>query len=222
MVDVQNVFISYSYLVGSCSLNWQHQLCKNPRSNPDIKTLFTDHTCNASNGTRAPPLTNTPLAGPIPKPGVFPPLGGHVSRIVAFDCKLWFWYILFSHILSLQPFQSVVSPPPSAIAGWMSPANPSIPHAAVAAAPPGLVQAPNSGKLFKRSVSAIPNQFHWLHIYVKFINLFFHLLLPVAFLKHPRTPPGGPGMDYQTADSEHLMKRLRAGQPDEVSNYRHA
>lgn len=42
------------------------------------------------------------------------------------------------------------------------------------------------------------------------------MLLPAAFLKHPRTPPGGPGMDYQTADSEHLMKRLRPGQPDEV------
>ncbi|KAK4400989.1 protein TOPLESS-RELATED PROTEIN 2 [Sesamum angolense] len=141
------------------SLNWQHQLCKNPRPNPDIKTLFTDHTCASSNGTRAPPPTNTPLAGPVPKPGVFPPLGGH------------------------GPFQPVVSPPPSAIAGWMSTANPSIPHAAVAAAPPGHVQAPSSA----------------------------------AFLKHPRTPPGGPGMDYQTADSEHLMKRLRTGQPDEVS-----
>ncbi|KAL0327741.1 UNVERIFIED_CONTAM: protein TOPLESS-RELATED PROTEIN 2 [Sesamum angustifolium] len=142
------------------SLNWQHQLCKNPRPNPDIKTLFTDHTCASSNGTRAPP-TNTPLAGPVPKPGVFPPLGGH------------------------GPFQPVVSPPPSAIAGWMSTANPSIPHAAVAAAPPGLVQAPSSA----------------------------------AFLKHPRTPPGGPGMDYQTADSEHLMKRLRTGQPDEVREH---
>ncbi|KAL0312385.1 UNVERIFIED_CONTAM: protein TOPLESS-RELATED PROTEIN 2 [Sesamum radiatum] len=117
---------------------------------------------NQSNGTRVGPPTNTPLAGPVPKPGVFPPLGGH------------------------GPFQSVVSPPPSAIAGWMSSANPSMPHAAVAAAPPGLVQAPSS-------VSA-------------------------PFLKHPRTPPlAGPGMEYQTADSEHLMKRLRAGQPDEVS-----
>ncbi|KAK6117020.1 hypothetical protein DH2020_049264 [Rehmannia glutinosa] len=144
------------------SLNWQHQLCKNPRPNPDIKTLFTDHTCASNNGTRGPPPNNTPLAGPVPRPGVFPPLGplgGH------------------------GPFQPVVSPPPSAIAGWMSTANPSMPHAAVAAAPPGLVQAPSS----------------------------------VAFLKHPRTPPGGPGMDYQTADSEHLMKRLRTGQPDEVS-----
>lgn len=40
----------------------------------------------------------------------------------------------------MQPFQSVVSPSASAIAGWMSNANPSMPHAAVAAAPPGLVQ----------------------------------------------------------------------------------
>ncbi|KAG6397162.1 hypothetical protein SASPL_143327 [Salvia splendens] len=141
------------------SLNWQHQLCKNPRPNPDIKTLFTDHTCSSSNGARAPPPGNNPLAGPVLKPGVFPPLGAH------------------------GPFQPVVSPPPSAIAGWMSTANQSMPHAAVAAAPPGLVQAPS----------------------------------PAAFLKHPRTPPGGPGMDYQTADSEHLMKRLRPGQPDEVS-----
>lgn len=38
-----------------------------------------------------------------------------------------------------------------------------------------------------------------------------------AFLKHPRTPTSTPGMDYQTADSEHLMKRLRTGQSDEVS-----
>ncbi|KAL7603546.1 hypothetical protein Lser_V15G17708 [Lactuca serriola] len=27
------------------SLNWQHQLCKNPKSNPEIKTLFVDHVC---------------------------------------------------------------------------------------------------------------------------------------------------------------------------------
>ncbi|KAK4486321.1 hypothetical protein RD792_008992 [Penstemon davidsonii] len=142
------------------SLNWQHQLCKNPRPNPDIKTLFIDHTCASSNGTRVPPPTNSPLNGPVPRPGVFSPLGGH------------------------GPFQPVVSPPPSAIAGWMSSNNPSMPHGvAPPPPPPGLVQPPSS----------------------------------IAFLKHPRTPTGGPGMDYQTADSEHLMKRLRAGQPDEVS-----
>ncbi|KAG6389672.1 hypothetical protein SASPL_151145 [Salvia splendens] len=140
------------------SLNWQHQLCKNPRPNPDIKTLFTDHSCASSNGTRGPPTNNVPLAGSVPKPGLFHPLGGHGL------------------------FQPVVSPPPSAIAGWMSSPNPSIPHAVVAAASPGLIQASSSA----------------------------------AFLKHPRTP-GGPGMEYQTADSEHLLKRLRAGHPDEVS-----
>ncbi|CAK9136065.1 unnamed protein product [Ilex paraguariensis] len=141
------------------SLNWQHQLCKNPRQNPDIKTLFTDHTCASSNGTRPPPPSNSPLTGPVPKAGAFPPIG------------------------ALNPFQPVVSPSPSAIAGWMSSTNPSMPHAAVAAGPVGLVQPPGAA----------------------------------AFLKHPRTPPGAPGMDYQTADSEHLMKRIRVGQSDEVS-----
>lgn len=37
-----------------------------------------------------------------------------------------------------------------------------------------------------------------------------------AFLKHPRTPTGVAGMDYQSADSEHLIKRIRTGQSDEV------
>ncbi|KAG2581778.1 hypothetical protein PVAP13_6KG064200 [Panicum virgatum] len=54
------------------SLNWQHQLCKNPRPNPDIKTLFTDHSCAApTNGARAPPPANGPLVGSIPNaPGI--------------------------------------------------------------------------------------------------------------------------------------------------------
>ncbi|CAD6246767.1 unnamed protein product [Miscanthus lutarioriparius] len=142
------------------SLNWQHQLCKNPRPNPDIKTLFTDHSCAApTNGARAPPPTNGPLVGSIPKSAGFPPMGAHA------------------------PFQPVVSPSPNAIAGWMTNANPSLPHAAVAQGPPGLIQAPNTA----------------------------------AFLKHPRTPTSAPGIDYQSADSEHLMKRMRVGQPDEVS-----
>ncbi|KAI3692210.1 hypothetical protein L6452_32021 [Arctium lappa] len=141
------------------SLNWQHQLCKNPRPNPDIKTLFTDHTCASNNGGRAPPPTNSSLAGPVPKAGVFPPIGAH------------------------GPFQPVVSPSAGAIAGWMATANPSMPHNAVAAGPPGLVQPP----------------------------------VAAAFLKHPRTPPGAPGLEYQMADSEHLMKRVRVGPSDEVS-----
>ncbi|KAM1407657.1 hypothetical protein ACFX2F_002206 [Malus domestica] len=140
------------------SLNWQHQLCKNPRPNPDIKTLFMDHSCTpTANGSRPPP-TNSPLVGPIPKAGAFPPIGAH------------------------GPFQPVVSPSPGAIAGWMSSTNPSLPHPAVPAAPPGM--QPSSA---------------------------------AAFLKHPRTPTGVTGIDYQSADSEHLMKRIRTGQADEVS-----
>ncbi|XP_077244772.1 protein TOPLESS-RELATED PROTEIN 2-like isoform X2 [Tasmannia lanceolata] len=141
------------------SLNWQHQLCKNPRPNPDIKTLFTDHACAPNNGARVLPPTNGPLVGPIPKPGAFPPIGAH------------------------SPFQQVVSPSPSAIAGWMSSTNPSLPHAAVAAGPSGFLQPP----------------------------------IATAFLKHPRTPTNASGMDYHSADSEHLMKRIRMGQSDEVS-----
>lgn len=41
-------------------------------------------------------------------------------------------------------------------------------------------------------------------------------LFAAAFLKHPRTPTSAPGIDYQSADSEHLMKRMRVGQSDEV------
>ncbi|XWS57340.1 hypothetical protein CRYUN_Cryun09bG0165800 [Craigia yunnanensis] len=142
------------------SLNWQHQLCKNPRPNPDIKTLFMDHSCSPTTNGARPPPTNGPLVGPIPKAGAFPPIGAH------------------------GPFQPVVSPSSGAIAAWMSSGNPSLPHAAaVAAGPPGIVQPSNAA----------------------------------AFLKHPRTPSGMPGMDYQSADSEHLMKRIRTGQSDEVS-----
>ncbi|KAI8024274.1 Eukaryotic translation initiation factor isoform 4G-1 [Camellia lanceoleosa] len=48
------------------SLNWQHQLCKNPRPNPDIKALFTDHTCTPPNGVLAPtPVNLKPAAKPI-------------------------------------------------------------------------------------------------------------------------------------------------------------
>lgn len=60
-----------------CSLNWQHQLCKNPRANPDIKTLFVDHTCGQPNGARAPSPVTNPLMGAVPKAGAFPPLSAH-------------------------------------------------------------------------------------------------------------------------------------------------
>ncbi|KAG6739989.1 hypothetical protein POTOM_057622 [Populus tomentosa] len=135
------------------SLNWQHQLCKSPRSNPDIKTLFVDHSCGQPNGARAPsPVTNS-LMGGVPKSVGFPSITGH------------------------GPFQPAPAALPSSLAGWM--ANPS-----ASAGPLGL--APNN---------------------------------TAAILKHPRTPPtNNSAIDYQTADSEHVLKRPRPfGLSDEVN-----
>ncbi|KAG6546023.1 hypothetical protein Mapa_012428 [Marchantia paleacea] len=145
------------------SLNWQHQLCKNPRPNPDIKTLFIDHTCGPPNGARAPPPANNPLVGTLPKGGTFPPIGSH-------------------NPVQLQPFQPAAAPSASALAGWMANPNTAAPHAAVPAGPAALTPSPNP-----------------------------------ALLKRPRTPPSNtPAVDYQSADSEHLMKRPRpGGQPVE-------
>ncbi|KAJ7518741.1 hypothetical protein O6H91_20G006000 [Diphasiastrum complanatum] len=135
------------------SLNWQHQLCKNPRPNPDIKTLFVDHTCQPPNGTRAAPPQNSPLVAGLPKGGAFPSLGTH------------------------SPFQPAAPPSATALAGWMANSAPAAaPHAAVAPGPATLTGPPNPG----------------------------------ALLKRPRTPPINPtAMDYQSADSEHLLKRSR-------------
>ncbi|XP_062148973.1 topless-related protein 4-like isoform X2 [Alnus glutinosa] len=142
------------------SLNWQHQLCKNPRPNPDIKTLFVDHSCGTPNGARAPSPVTNPLMGAVPKAGGFPPLSAH------------------------GPFQPTPAALPTSLAGWM--ANPSpVPHPSASAGPIGLT-APNNS----------------------------------AILKRPRTPPtNNPAMDYQTADSEHVLKRSRPfGISDEVNN----
>ncbi|KAG2723164.1 hypothetical protein I3760_02G158700 [Carya illinoinensis] len=95
------------------SLNWQHQLCKNPRPNPDIKTLFVDHTCGQPNGARAPSPANNPLLGSLPKAGGFPNLGAH------------------------GPFQPTPAPVPTPLAGWMS--NPAtVNHPAVSGGAIGL------------------------------------------------------------------------------------
>ncbi|KAL8042991.1 hypothetical protein ABFX02_09G089000 [Erythranthe guttata] len=142
------------------SLNWQHQLCKNPKPNPDIKTLFVDHTCGQPNGARAPsPVTNQ-LMGPLPKVGGFPPIGP-------------------------GPFQHAPAPLTTSLAGWMVNAN-SVPHQAVSVGPMGLTPPNNAASMM---------------------------------LKRPRTPPtNNPALDYQTADSEHVLKRSRAfGLPEEVN-----
>ncbi|KAF7029142.1 hypothetical protein CFC21_040960 [Triticum aestivum] len=109
------------------SLNWQHQLCKNPRPNPDIKTLFTDHTCSPPNGARTSPVS-VPLAA-VPKAGAaYQPLTGHA------------------------PFQ----PPPPAgpsLAGWMTSAavSSSIQSAAVAAS--SMSVPPNQGMMKRPAIS---------------------------------------------------------------------
>ncbi|XP_076958828.1 topless-related protein 4-like isoform X3 [Bidens hawaiensis] len=145
------------------SLNWQHQLCKNPKPNPDIKTLFVDHSCGQSqpNGARAPSPVNNPLMGAVPKPAGFPPLGAH------------------------GPFQPAPAALPTSLAGWM--ANPpTVSHPSASAGPLGFNPPNNS-----------------------------------AMLKRPRTPPtNNPAVDYQTADSEHVLKRTRAfGISDEQVNH---
>ncbi|XP_076911094.1 topless-related protein 4-like isoform X1 [Bidens hawaiensis] len=148
------------------SLNWQHQLCKNPKPNPDIKTLFVDHSCGQSqpNGARAPSPVNNPLMGAVPKPAGFPPLGAH------------------------GPFQPAPAALPTSLAGWM--ANPpTVSHPSASAGPLGFNSPNNSGI--------------------------------TAMLKRPRTPPtNNPAVDYQTADSEHVLKRTRAfGISDEQVNH---
>ncbi|KAJ8755367.1 hypothetical protein K2173_019165 [Erythroxylum novogranatense] len=141
------------------SLNWQHQLCKNPRPNPDIKTLFVDHSCGQPNGARAPSPANNPLLGSLPKPGGFPPLGAH------------------------GPFQPGPTPVPAPLAGWMT--SPStVTHPAV-----------SGGGAIGLGAPSIP-----------------------AALKHPRTPPTNPSVDYPSGESDHVAKRTRPlGISDEVN-----
>ncbi|XP_019187538.1 PREDICTED: topless-related protein 3-like isoform X1 [Ipomoea nil] len=144
------------------SLNWQHQLCKNPRPNPDIKTLFTDHTCNPPNGALAPTAVNLPTAA-VAKPTAYTSLGAH------------------------GPFPpTAAAANANALAGWMANA------AASSSVQAAVVTA--------SSLPVPPNQ--------------------VSILKRPITPPATLGMvEYQNADHEQLMKRLRPVQSVEEVTY---
>ncbi|XP_022714819.1 topless-related protein 4-like isoform X2 [Durio zibethinus] len=152
------------------SLNWQHQLCKNPRPNPDIKTLFVDHTCGPPNGACAPSPVTNPLMGSIPKVSGFPPIGAHGP---------------FQPAPAPAPAPLTAAPLTASLAGWM--ANPSpVAHQAVSAGPIGLSASSNAASTAKR----------------------------------PRTPPtNNLAMDYQTADSENVVKRPRPfGISEEMNN----
>ncbi|KAK8619660.1 hypothetical protein V6N13_135942 [Hibiscus sabdariffa] len=91
------------------SLNWQHQLCKNPRANPDIKTLFTDHSCSPPNGARAPTPVTLPVAA-VAKSSTYAPLGAHggpfppaAAAAAANANALAGWLPNANHSSSVQP-----------------------------------------------------------------------------------------------------------------------
>ncbi|KAF3456286.1 hypothetical protein FNV43_RR00936 [Rhamnella rubrinervis] len=110
------------------SLNWQHRLCKNPRSNPDIKTSVTDHTCSPSNGARAPTTVNLPVAALL-KASTYAPLGAHG-----------------------RPFPlAAAAPNTNALAGWMVNADPSssVHSAATATAASSLSVQHNQASVLK-------------------------------------------------------------------------
>lgn len=138
---------TFDFFIICCSLNWQHQLCKNPRPNPDIKTLFVDHSCGQPNGARAPSPANNPLLGSIPKPGGFPPLGAHaVSPFSIFGCFMFMWRtrLFWNRFHSLfQPFQPAPTPVPP-LAGWMS-NPPAVTHPAVSGGAIGFGTPTNPG-----------------------------------------------------------------------------
>ncbi|PWA52037.1 CTLH LisH motif, WD40/YVTN repeat-like-containing domain, Topless family [Artemisia annua] len=66
-------------MITGLSLKWQHQLCKNPKPNLDIKTLFVDHTCRQSQPNGACNLhhVSNPLMGSVLKPAGFPHLDAY-------------------------------------------------------------------------------------------------------------------------------------------------
>ncbi|XP_020595497.1 protein TPR3-like [Phalaenopsis equestris] len=125
------------------SLNWQHQLCKNPRPNPDIKTLFYDHSCSQPNGARvaspAPPVMNV-----MQKPGGFPQLGPHAGAGV------------------IAQFQPQATALPAPLTGWMANASNAtpMPHPAMSASPLVLAAPPNSAALLKHPVGNPHMDYH--------------------------------------------------------------
>ncbi|GFY90532.1 TOPLESS-related 2 [Actinidia rufa] len=110
------------------SLNWQHQLCKNPRSNPDIKTLFMDHTCTPPNGALAPTPVTLPAA--VAKPTTYTSLGVH------------------------GPFPpAAATASANALAGWMASAAASSSGQAAVVTASSLPVPSNQGSILKRPIT---------------------------------------------------------------------
>ncbi|KAK7329494.1 hypothetical protein VNO77_23664 [Canavalia gladiata] len=110
------------------SLNWQHQLCKSPKPNPDIKSLFLDHTCSPPNGSRAPTPVPLPVA-PVAKPSSYAPLGALGGPFTP------------------APAASNVN----ALVGWMGSGNPSSSAQSPVVAASSLSSSPNQVSILKHS-----------------------------------------------------------------------
>ncbi|KAL5060257.1 hypothetical protein RYX36_031861, partial [Vicia faba] len=67
------------------SMNWQHQTCKNPKPNPEVKTLFIDHNCSFSNGARAPTPVNLPGAAVKVLVGEWDEIEKYISGFIKID-----------------------------------------------------------------------------------------------------------------------------------------
>lgn len=77
------------------SLNWQHSLCPNPRQNPDIRTLFVDHSCKNSNDSLAQLAASNQLIGSPTKFEGFLPLGANVVYV---EVKLCSVFLVKDHV----------------------------------------------------------------------------------------------------------------------------
>ncbi|OVA18707.1 WD40 repeat [Macleaya cordata] len=111
------------------SLNWQHQLCKNPRPNPDIKTLFSDHSCAPPNGARAPTPVTLPVAT-VAKPAPYSPLAHG----------------------PFPPSAAASNANTNALAGWMANSAASAVQSAVVA-PSSVPIPPNQVSILKRPIT---------------------------------------------------------------------
>ncbi|XP_050366867.1 protein TPR3-like [Argentina anserina] len=86
------------------SLNWQHSLCHNPKQNPDIRTLFVDHTCRHPDDPFAHVAANgqAPQMGVVQRADGFIPIGVNGSFLAP-----------IAHPPSQPPLSTWMSNPPS-------------------------------------------------------------------------------------------------------------
>ena len=102
------------YVVLFYSINWQHRHCKNPRSNPDIRTFFVDHTCDPPNGARRTPspANNSRMASTSNRVAFPAILSTYIAGHNCFSCHSQFIHcrsqfcsVFFNICLSLFTFR---------------------------------------------------------------------------------------------------------------------